>query len=230
MRQPLSLIRRSQPLGHHFCFLFLSNSNKFFQDHLQLLQAGVNCAFVRISCRFVSSSPPRHDPFRVLGLPRGSSYQQVKERFVKLALQHHPDRQEQDGNSGGSNNAAASTSTENTTTFIQVRQAFEVIREGHNGIAQATHESQWSDDELRKFMEEQTSEFLSFKMDHETRQAVIQTVTNLSPGGLDRGGTWEMARMLAQREKCAPNRDDDLDAKQVSATAASSRGMRRRRR
>ena len=141
---------------------------------------------------------------------------------MKLALQHHPDRQ------GGGEDKTPNT-TDTTATFIQIRQAFEVIREGKNGRAEATDESQWSEEDLREFMEEQTTAFLSFKMDHETRKAVIQTVTDLSPGGLDRGGTWEMARMLAQREKGAPFHGSP-DAKRVTAVAESSSSSVQRRR
>lgn len=160
------------------------------------------------------------DPFRILGVPRGSSYQSVKETFIKLAHQHHPDRQQD--------------KTENddaVAAFIRIRQAFEIIREGKHGKAEATSESQWGEEELVDFKNERTAEFLSFKMDHDTRQAVIQTVTDLSPGGLDRGGTWEMARMLAQREKGAPHGEDGLgvDAKQLAAVAESSVKRRKRR-
>ena len=124
--------------------------------------------------------------------------------------------------------------TSSTATFIRIRQAFEVLREGQNGVAEVTNEVQWREEELRDFMNEQTAEFLSFKMDHETRLAVIQTVTteNLSPGGLDRGGTWEMARMLAQRERGIPTTKDGfgVDAKQLTALTESSSRRRRKRR
>ena len=167
-----------------------------------------------------SSSRDGGDPFRILGVTKGSSYKSVKETFIKLAHKHHPDRRQ---SSDGSEDAAA--------TFIRIRQAFEIIREGRNGEAEATGESQWSKEDLRDFMNEQTAEFLSFKMDHDTRKAVIKTVTDLSPGGLDRGGTWEMARMLAQREKSAPDGEDgpSVEAKQVAAVAESSLKRRKRR-
>lgn len=167
-----------------------------------------------------ASSRGGGDPFRILGVPRGSSYQSVKETFIKLAHKHHPDRlQSSDG------------SEESAAMFIRIRQAFELIREGQNGEAESTGESQWSKEDLEEFMNEQTADFLSFKMDHDTRKAVIQTVTDLSPGGLDRGGTWEMARMLAQREKGAPNGDDNesVNIKQVSAVGESSIKRRKRR-
>ena len=32
------------------------------------------------------------DPYRLLDLPKSASTADVKERFRKLALQHHPDR------------------------------------------------------------------------------------------------------------------------------------------
>ena len=172
----------------------------------------------------------RRDPFRVLGIPRGSSYQTVKETFLRLAMQHHPDRnnnkdiKDDKDNNSNSNGAAEE--------FIQIRHAFEVIREGKDGKAEATDEPQWTEEALREFMEEQTSHFLSFRMDHDTRQEVIRTVDELSPGGLDRGGTWLMARMLAERENCHDHTMEGQSPppKLISDRAESSQHDQRRRR
>lgn len=136
-----------------------------------------------------SNNHKKEDPFQVLGLTPGSSYQTAKEAFLKLALEHHPDKQN------------GKTNDNTSDHFIRIRQAFEVIKEGANGQALVTDETQWTQEEIHEFMEEQTSHFLSFRMDHATRKEVIETHNNLSEGGLDRGGTWMMARMLAEREK-----------------------------
>lgn len=152
----------------------------------------------------------------MLGVSRGSSYRQVKEAFLKLALEFHPDRQGKNDNK------------KNSEEFIRIRKAFEVIKADSNGRAEATDEPQWSEEEFREFMVEQTSEFLSFRMDHDTRQEVIDTVDKLSPGGLDRGGTWLMARMLAERENCKEI-EGGPPPKQLSARAQSSSDRVRRR-
>ncbi|CAB9513085.1 expressed unknown protein [Seminavis robusta] len=171
----------------------------------------------------------RHqDPFKVLGLQKGATYHSVKEAFLKLALEHHPDRQKQPSDPTD-DDKSQTASSDNAASFIRIRQAFEVIREGSDGQAEAADESQWSEEELRDFMEEQTSEFLTFRMDHDTRKEVIAAL-DLSAGGLDRGGTWMMARMLAEREKSQQQQPTGPPTKELSAVADSQRIKRRRRR
>ena len=89
-------------------------------------------------CSFSSSSKKREDPFRVLGVPRGSPYKVVKEAFLKLALEHHPDRIQQQPREGAEpSNNATSKLRQPEDAFIRIRQAFEVSREGADGQAEA---------------------------------------------------------------------------------------------
>lgn len=135
-------------------------------------------------------------PFGILGIDvRTESrpkYSLVKASFIELALAHHPDRP------GGT-----------VDQFLKVRLAFESIRELSDGTSQVVDAGQnpslnrdhhHDDDSLADWFYHETGTNLSFHMDSKTRKEVADMVDNLSPGGLDRGGMWEMARMIAREE------------------------------
>jgi hypothetical protein len=52
----------------------------------------------------------------------------------------------------------------------------------------------WSDEQLAKWFFQETGVHLSFSM-----QEVANVANNLSPGGLDRGGYWDMAKTIARQ-------------------------------
>lgn len=56
------------------------------------------------------------DPYQLLGVPTGSSAQQIKAAYRKLALQHHPDKQQSEADK-----AAA------TVTFAKISNAYELL-------------------------------------------------------------------------------------------------------
>mgnify|MGYP005854382711 CR=1 FL=1 len=121
----------------------------------------------------------RHSPYAVLGVPANSSLDQVKRAFVQLAMKTHPDQQ------GGS-----------AEQFLRIRQAFENIQQQRHGKGPPG----WSANELKEWWEEETGEFLSFSMNDDTRQEVIKAFNTMGPEGRDKGGYWEMARQLAERD------------------------------
>jgi hypothetical protein len=139
-------------------------------------------------------------PFSVLGLASNNApaYKEVKRKFVELALQHHPDR------SGGS-----------ADSFLKVRQAFEAIRELPDGTCTLSDQldglksagNSWSDDRISDWFFRETGQSISFRIDYATRKQIAIAAT-LAPGGLDRGGMWEMARMIAQEERCNPSSEE----------------------
>ena len=155
----------------------------------------------------------QNDPFSILGISRNSSCETVKQAFYQLAMKHHPDRQLITRATTGSrdkDSATRFTTIAHTPTaeFIRIRQAFEQIQKGQHGramIAPQTDDDQqhnvWTEQDWRDFWQEQTRLMFHFEMDYETRQEIIQTVETLSPGGLDAGGTWFMARMIAQQQQ-----------------------------
>ena len=130
-----------------------------------------------------------NNPFEVLGIPKASSYQEVKRRFVELALRHHPD----------------ASDDSDSSEFVRIRQAFESIRETENGMASLATEgesSRWSDEEFQAWFYEETGhQDILFRMDVATRKEVVEIANTQAQGGLDRGGMWEMARAMAEQEK-----------------------------
>ncbi|OEU16165.1 hypothetical protein FRACYDRAFT_143143, partial [Fragilariopsis cylindrus CCMP1102] len=126
--------------------------------------------------------------FDILGVPKNSTYDFVKRRFIELAMKTHPDRDAAD-------------------EFIRLRQAFEAIREDlDDGTARLTTDGEdnnvaWSDDNYRAWFYEETGhQDVMFKMDLAIRKEVIDIATQ-SQGGLDKGGMWEMARNMAEQER-----------------------------
>lgn len=153
----------------------------------------------------LATTSDKTTPFVVLGLSdKSTSYTDVKAAFVKLALVHHPDR------SGGCKDE-----------FMKVRRAFESIRELPDGSCALVDERDdyLDDDAMADWFFQETGQNLSFRMNAETRKEVAQAA-NMSQGGLDRGGMWEMARMIAREEEASPSKEEPakLDAPENSAT------------
>eukprot|EP00934_Nitzschia_sp_Nitz4_P001280 Nitzschia sp. Nitz4//scaffold322_size40381//18114//18731//NITZ4_007562-RA/size40381-processed-gene-0.22-mRNA-1//-1//CDS//3329547833//1280//frame0 len=130
-----------------------------------------------------------NNPFDILGIPKNSSYDDVKKHFLQLALKHHPDLS---GDEEG-----------DVEMFIRIRQAFEQIRETDcGGAAVSGEESYMSDQEFEVWFHEETGhQDVLFRMDITTRREVIDIANSQSQGGLDRGGMWEMARSMAEQQK-----------------------------
>ena len=137
----------------------------------------------------------------MLGIPTGSDYDTVKQAFLKAAMSHHPDRQE----------SSSSSASSCTKEFIRIRHAFEaIVAKQKNGSSSSNNsiddddddDEFWrSDQDLYPYFAHSTNEFLTFQMDDATRHEVIRVYETMSQGGKDRGGYWEMARQLAEREE-----------------------------
>ncbi|GAX13375.1 hypothetical protein FisN_8Lh404 [Fistulifera solaris] len=143
-------------------------------------------------------------PYVILGVPRDSDYTIVKQAFLKAAMHHHPDR-----------NGNSRSSADSQAAFIRYRQAFEQIvqKKSMKGTSEST-----SDLEITPYLRE---DHLTFEMNDATRKEVIRSYETLSHGGKDKGGYWEMARQLAERESSRPAQVERLEP----GTAA----LRRRR-
>ena len=122
--------------------------------------------------------------------------------------------------------------TINHDKFLTIRRAFESIQ-NHNGQAVHQHDetsSVWTDETLATWFHQQTGQQLSFHLDSKTRRELTTVATTMSPGGLDRGGMWELARTVARHG--AGGGADPLAVESGSSdtnTSASS-GRRRRKR
>jgi hypothetical protein len=142
---------------------------------------------VRVASCCISSTTTKN-PYSVLGIPVHSDYSRVKQAFLKAAMRYHPDL---------SKNAT-------TGDFVRIRQAFEQIvnnDDKDNDDTDDNSPANWMEDvDLEPYFRHRTNEFLTFDMDDQTRKEVIQVYETMSRGGNDKGGYWEMARQLAERE------------------------------
>lgn len=156
----------------------------------------------------------------------------VKQAFVQLALQTHPDKE------GGS-----------AAEFLKVRQAFEEILAQHdddnnNGNGGNGNNNNgrrpkgWSTEDLQHWWQQETGEFLSFEMSHSTRQEVIRAYHTMGPSDdvgpmRDKGGYWEMARQLAEREAARHGEaadDEEEEERPVALLEDKDSAIHRRRR
>jgi hypothetical protein len=166
-------------------------------SRLLLVDANPRRTALKLFCnRWASSSSTRATPYSILGVTEVTgatvTYKDVKDKFVKLALEHHPD-----STGGGS-----------SKQFLKIRQAFESIKQLPDGSCTVgddeVDQAVWSDDSLSNWFFEETGQNISFRMDFKTRKEVAE-VANMAQGGLDKGGMWEMARMVAREEECSPS-------------------------
>jgi DnaJ-class molecular chaperone len=170
------------------------------------------------------------NPFDILGIPKNSSYEGVKRKFVELAMKTHPDisSKREDGKEAGS-----------VEDFIRLRQAFEAIHKNSDGTARLVddgEDSSWSDDNFKAWFYEETGhQDVMFAMDLATRKEVMDIAESQSQGGLDKGGMWEMARNMAEQEKSLKNQKQNFTKTSVGVEAGAggqgtNNGPRRRKR
>jgi hypothetical protein len=190
-----------------------------------LLKAPVKQSFHSTSIYFKRN----HCPHSILGVSKQASLAEVKRSFIQLALEHHPDRAEANG---------SAPSQSSPDRFIQIRQAFEELIGKSNNSSHRQRTSTpkgWSPDELQDWWKSQdeaaTKDFLTFEMSDATRQEVIQVYRTMSAGGKDKGGYWEMARQLAEREAVAESIGQTGDkGEPTRLLSASDNGLSTQRR
>ena len=64
---------------------------------------------------------PKRDYYEVLGLSKGASEEEIKKAFKKLAMKHHPDRNQGDKAS--------------EEKFKEAKEAYEVLSDGNKRAA-----------------------------------------------------------------------------------------------
>lgn len=136
-------------------------------------------------------------------------FQQVKTRFLQIAMKHHPDT------------SKASTKEEEQADrdiFVKARKAFEALVEAPDGMAilrsesdqhAATQEEQ--EEDLSAWFQQETGHSMPF-MDMATMKEVAEMTEKVGgEAGLDRdGGMWTLARMVSQSVKSGGGGADSL--------------------
>lgn len=229
------------------------SSSSFFVSRILLSQtAGPVAASSRHARRYGTSRPTC--PFQTLGLTKSSdpSYAEVKSRFQKLALKHHPDRlatatADKEGSGGKVEKHRQLTREEATSRFVRYRMAFEAIVESDDGSGLAILKE---DADYYKVVAEETAatnlrnatpghlhvepnyddishRHVDPQALHELAELAEEVAT--SPGGLPKSGFWQYAAYI--RDKAQRG---DLPPLQVSegenASGNDAKPTRRRRR
>ena len=153
-------------------------------------------------------------PFEILGLARDCTYDQVKKEFLRLAMRTHPDM-------------VVTSATDKQTAeirFVEIRAAFERIKPTENGQARVIDDfdrfhkksgdnsnvaTDEADDFDSWFYSETGSQPLTqIYLDHKAKREVRDFLkANPTPGGIDRGGMWHLARMVSEYSNDNSNRE-----------------------
>lgn len=161
---------------------------------------------------FQSSIPTFQEAYTTLGISKRATSEEIKRSFIELALRYHPDRA--DGHQ---------------ERFVEIRQAFEELclkNDSDSGDSSSSPPCGWSQHDLKQWYQQQTGDFLTFDMSEATRKEVIHVYRTMSAGGKDKGGYWEMARQLAEKEDNKQGGDEE----EIKLLEASDSGLNRRKR
>jgi hypothetical protein len=163
-----------------------------------------------------------NNPFDVLGIPKSSSFDTVKRRFIELALQHHPDTSE--------------SGKANADYFVRIRQSFELIRKGNGGGDDEDSSppfEQWTESDFLQWFHQQTG----IKLSSSQRRALAEIHRSRIPGGKYDGPSWELARRLVDEQDAffrqmqkggPPPNKESSNSKSESVDTSSLRRKRRR--
>eukprot|EP00536_Pseudo-nitzschia_multiseries_P013691 jgi/Psemu1/212485/e_gw1.602.4.1 len=143
----------------------------------------------------------RKNPFRVLKIPDGSLYKDVKKKFLRIAMSNHPDTH--------ANNSEGLTEKEKDAMrdrFIEARMAFEMLVEDpEDGTAILVEEKEDRDSNFNSWFRNETGLKNPFDVDidPETMKEVAEMTEKLGGSqGMDRdGGMWALARMVTSAVK-----------------------------
>jgi hypothetical protein len=91
------------------------------------------------------------------------------------------------------------------------------------------NENWMQDADLEPYFRHRTNEFLTFQMDETTRKEVIHVYNSMARGGNDKGGYWDMARQLAEREAVREDpKEEPVRYLESSSTPSLSRRRKKR--
>ena len=194
-------------------------------------------------------------PFATLGLTKSSdpSYNEVKSRFQKLALKHHPDRlsavaKDKEESDGKAEKQLKLAREEATKRFVRYRMAFEAIVESDDGSGlailkeDAEYYKVFSEENLASNAQNAKAGQLNVEPNYDDichrhvdpqllhELAELAEEASTSPGGLPKSGFWQYAAYIrdkAQRGDLPPLQVPE--GKNASGNADKKQTRRRRR-
>jgi hypothetical protein len=189
----------------------------------------------RVDIRFFDSRKVQRrkkgkNPFKVLSMPPGSLYKDMKKKFLKIAMNNHPDTHAEE--------LSDEEREKMRNVFIQARIAFEQLTADSDGTAILFSEKVDTEDALNNFdswfkNETGLNTPFQFEMDPETMKEVAKMTETLGgDSGLDRdGGMWALARMVTSAVKTGGDAATilRLESGDIKGQNRSSGELRRRR-
>lgn len=128
------------------------------------------------------------NPFKVLGVKEEAKYSVAKQKFLKIAMNNHPDTADVDNEEDRD---------KLRDIFISARRAFEQLIEAPDGSILLKEEAELMPDFDQWFQQETgLKNPFDVEMDPQTMKEVAE-MTERDGGGLDRdGGMWQLAKMV----------------------------------
>jgi hypothetical protein len=166
----------------------------------------------------------KDDPYTILGIDEGTPYKVAKKRFLKIAMEHHPDT---------ANVKADEDRNRLRDVFITARLAFEKLIETPDGFIMLKEDASQLgnfDDWFKK--ETGMRNPFDVDLDPQTMKEVAE-MTEECGGGLDRdGGMWQLAKSITAIHNSGGNADSvfRLEAGEISYRHRTIDGELRRRR
>eukprot|EP00549_Striatella_unipunctata_P016212 CAMPEP_0118725484 /NCGR_PEP_ID=MMETSP0800-20121206/33166_1 /TAXON_ID=210618 ORGANISM="Striatella unipunctata, Strain CCMP2910" /NCGR_SAMPLE_ID=MMETSP0800 /ASSEMBLY_ACC=CAM_ASM_000638 /LENGTH=195 /DNA_ID=CAMNT_0006634189 /DNA_START=1345 /DNA_END=1932 /DNA_ORIENTATION=+ len=154
-------------------------------------------------------------PLEILGLSKSATFSMAKAKFLELAMQNHPDSIKSE-----------SDKKRAVEKFIEIREAFESLVESKSG------ELSWSTKEEEKLSQMGREEwfrgvtghtmgdFMSRLQNHQIRE-LIEVSETMNPGGLDKGGMWQLAAMMKNQAQ-----KHGMPPAEIAASSGSDREKR----
>ncbi|OEU11505.1 hypothetical protein FRACYDRAFT_245548 [Fragilariopsis cylindrus CCMP1102] len=188
-----TIVRSSNPF-----FRRCNNSRDNNQQHHKRFQ--FRC--FAFDSRKVRTRKKSKNPFKVLKVKEGMLYKDVKIKFLKIAMNNHPDTYHSSANDD-INEKEQQEKMRNT--FINARIAFEALTVDTDGTAILVTDTVDEEENFDSWFKNETGHKNPFDVDidPETMKEVAKMTEDVGGDqGLDRdGGMWQLARMVTSTVK-----------------------------
>ena len=223
-------------------------------NNSNLFQKGTSTKFIylllgrsRSQSNETISSQQQPCPFRILGLDRNNNptNKDVKNAFLTLALKYHPDTNPNSTsvnndfkpNDGISKDVRNNSKEQNALQkFIQIKSAFDQIqhfsRNNNNDDILSTNDNvdEWFYKETGVTLHPSSINVGELNLSSKMIKEMVDVTNKTGQSGLDKGGMWELARMLSKQvnnKEIVLNKEDDPLA--IEAPKSKRRQRRRTR-